>query len=75
MTVTLDLNPETEKALKARAGERGLSLEEYVREVVMREAATTVAANLSDFLLNSPFVGANLDLERSKDYPRPVEIG
>jgi hypothetical protein len=30
--------------------------------------------NLADLLLNSPFAGANLDLERSPDYPRPVEI-
>ena len=30
--------------------------------------------NLSDLLLNSPFAGANLNLERSQDHPRPVEI-
>jgi hypothetical protein len=32
------------------------------------------AKNLSDLLLNSPFSGANLNLERCQDYPRPVEI-
>lgn len=31
--------------------------------------------DLSDLLLNSPFAGANLDLERSKDYPRQVDLG
>jgi hypothetical protein len=31
--------------------------------------------NLSDLLLNSPFAGANLDLGRPKDYPRPVDLG
>jgi hypothetical protein len=31
--------------------------------------------NLSDLLLNSPFAGANLDLERSKDHPRSVDLG
>ena len=31
--------------------------------------------NLSDPLLNSPFAGANLDLERPRDYPRDVDFG
>ncbi len=30
--------------------------------------------NLSELLLNSPFAGANLNLERSEDYPRRVEL-
>ena len=30
--------------------------------------------NLSDLLLNSPFAGANLDLERVRDYPRGFEL-
>jgi hypothetical protein len=30
--------------------------------------------NLSDLLLDSPFAGTNLDLNRIQDYPRPVEI-
>ena len=85
MNVTLSLNPEVEKNLLARAHERGVSLDEYLQELVAREAGVPVAAekasfpkqpdNLSDLLLNSPFAGANLDLERSKDYPRPVELG
>ena len=32
-------------------------------------------ANLSDLLLNSPFAGADLDLERSRDFPRAVDVG
>lgn len=31
--------------------------------------------NLSDLLLNSPFAGADLDLERFKDPPRSVDLG
>jgi hypothetical protein len=34
----------------------------------------TQFANLSDLLLNSPFAGADLDLERSRDLPRSVDI-
>lgn len=32
------------------------------------------AENLSDLLLNSPFAGANLDLERVQDYARRVDF-
>jgi len=30
--------------------------------------------NLADFLLNSPFAGADLDLERRKEYMRPPDL-
>ena len=85
MNVTLSLNPEVEKGLMARAHARGVSLDDYLQELVVREAGLPEPAeppqarkrfdNLSDLLLNSPFAGANLDLERSKDYPRPVDLG
>jgi hypothetical protein len=85
MTVTLNLTPEVEKGLMARAQARGISLDDYLQELVAKEAGLPVAAeprpidkrfdNLSDLLLNSPLAGANLDLERSKDYPRPVDLG
>jgi len=79
---TLRLNPEVETGLLARAHARGVSLGDYLQEIVAREAGSPAASpaherfgNLSDLLLNSPFAGANLDLERCKDYPRPIEIG
>jgi len=85
MTVTLNLNPEVEKGLMARANARGVSLDNYLQELVAKEAGLPVAPeprsnqkpfdNLSDLLLNSPFAGANLDLERPKDHPRPVDLG
>jgi hypothetical protein len=31
--------------------------------------------NLSDLLLSSPLAGANLNLERSKGQPRPIDLG
>jgi hypothetical protein len=81
MTVTLNLNAEVEKGLIARARERGVSLNDYLQEIVAREAGVppssaspTKAKNLSDLLLNSPFAGASLNLERSRDYPRPTEL-
>jgi len=84
VTLTLNLNPEVEKGLMERAQARGVSLDDYIQELVAKEAGLPVAAepdpthkrfdNLSDLLLDSPFAGANLDLERSKDYPRPVDL-
>jgi hypothetical protein len=80
MNVTLSLEPEVEKGLMARAHARGVSLNDYLQELVAREVGLTVGEesvpthkqvdNLSDLLLNSPFAGANLDLERCKDFPR-----
>jgi hypothetical protein len=85
MNVTLSLNPEIEKSLMARAHARGVSLDDYLQELLVREAGLPVATrprlihkrfdSLSDLLLNSPFAGANLDLERSIDHPRPVDLG
>ncbi len=81
MTITLDLNLEVEKSLSAQAQERGVSLSDYLQEIVTRKArlsvpspSATTANNLSDLLLNSPFAGANLNLERSQDYPRSAEL-
>ena len=34
----------------------------------------SLAGSLSEFLLNSPLAGSELDLERVQDLPRPVEI-
>jgi hypothetical protein len=38
MTITLDLQPEIEKGLLAQATARGLSLGDFVKEIVVREA-------------------------------------
>jgi hypothetical protein len=83
-TVTLNLNPEVEKGLTARAHARGVSLDDYFQELVAKEAGLPAGAepgpihkrfdSLSELLLNSPFARANLDLERSKDYARPVDL-
>ena len=81
MTVTLKLNPEVEKSLIEQAHERGVSLSDYLQEIVTKAVglsstlpAVTRANNLSDLLLNSPFAGANLDLERSQDIPRSTDF-
>ena len=75
VNVTLNLDPEVERDLMARAHARGISVADYIQELVAKEASLPLVTNprtiherfdnLSDLLLNSPFAGANLDLERS----------
>jgi uncharacterized protein (DUF1778 family) len=79
MTVTINLPPETEKALKAQAEAQGLSMEDWLLRLAERAAEQPAKAekrfdNLSDLLLASPLAGADLNLERSHDYPRPVKV-
>ncbi len=84
MNVMLSLDPETERSLLVRARARGVSLDEYLQEIVAREAGVSVPVesrraperfhNLSDLLLNSPFAGADLDLDRSRDHARMVDL-
>jgi hypothetical protein len=60
----------------ARAHARGVSLDDYLQELVAKEAGLPVAAdprpidkrfdNLSDLLLDSPFAGANFDPEAAR---------
>jgi hypothetical protein len=47
MTITLSLKPEVERSLLARAKERGLTLDDYLRELIEREAGGTAGARRS----------------------------
>ena len=62
MTVTLDLNPEIEKRLLAQARERGISLDDYLREILAGQARGVAAGRaepshkrLIDVLTATPF--------------------
>jgi len=80
VNVTLNLNPEVEKKLMAQAQERGISVDDYIQELVTKQTSPAFATdprpvherfnNLSDLLLNSPFAGADLDLERQTICPK-----
>ena len=41
MTITVDLQPETERGLMAKAQAKGVSLADYAHEVLAREAGPT----------------------------------
>ena len=78
MTVTLNLTEDLEKKLVERAKDRGMSLSDYLQEVVasdVRKSETSHFRNLSDLLVSSPLYGADLDLNRLEDPPRSIDLG
>ena len=81
MNLTIELPDQDVQVLKAKATARGVSAEQYALEVLEHDLADNLRPaprrfnNLSDLLLNSPFAGANLDLERPKDQPRTIDLG
>ena len=80
MTLTIDLEPEIERSLAARAEAKGVSLSDFVGEIVAREAgqqkpsASSSARNLAELFDNSPFKGLNMEFERDKDYGREIAL-
>jgi hypothetical protein len=77
MTVTINLPPEKEAALKARARAQGLSVEEWLLQLAEHAAAEPTPAQkrfdqLSELLLNC--AGANLSLERYEEVCRELEV-
>ena len=69
------------RRVDAKATARGVSAEQYALEALEQDLAAATEPqpaqrwfdNLSDLLLNSPFAGANLDLDRSRDQPRTLD--
>jgi hypothetical protein len=80
MTVTLDLNPEIERGLLAQARERGISLGDYLQEIMARQVGAAVwpaepsHKRLIDVLTATPFAGSELNIQRPGDYPRAVNL-
>jgi Arc/MetJ-type ribon-helix-helix transcriptional regulator len=82
LAMTIQLTPEDEKLIqeKLRSG-AFRSVEEVIHRALVclptPETSSQPRAprkNLADFLMESPFAGSELDLERQKDYPRPVDL-
>jgi hypothetical protein len=81
MTITVEVKPEVQAELARQAAAQGRAIESLAADL-LEEAVHLPAGqpgperfnNLSDLLLNSPFAGAGLNLERSKDQPRPVDL-
>ena len=78
MSTTIELSAEEEAAYAAQAAAEGLSIEAWLKKLANQHAASQLppmrADNLADLLLDSPFAGSELDLERIRDFPRPLDI-
>jgi hypothetical protein len=86
--MTVEIKPETERLVREEI-QRGHvhSVDELIQLAVqaLREKhpvepspanapARKPRKNLADFLIESPFAGSELDLERQKDYPRDLDL-
>ena len=83
--MTVELKPETERLVQEeiRLG-RFHSVDEIIVQGVyaLREksnaeqdtAPSTLRKKLYDLLTHPPFAGSELNLERQKDYPEPVDL-
>ena len=79
--MTINLKPEQEQIIREEI-ENGhfRSADEVIDHALAalkeRERKRTGAPrkNLAQFLMESPFAGAELNLERQKDYVRPIEL-
>ena len=78
MSTTIELSSEEEAAYAAQAAAEGLSIEAWLKKLANQHAAPRLppvrADNLADLLLDSPFAGSELDLDRIRDFPRPLDI-
>jgi hypothetical protein len=81
--VAVELKPETEKLVREEIRNGHFhSVDEMIKAGVYARRAhqpeeTTPRApkkNFAQFLLDSPLPGSGLNLERQKDYPRPVDL-
>lgn len=78
MTITIEVKPEVEAELAARAAARGIDVQTYAASL-LEEAAQSIhkpatTKNFVDFLRESPLVGVELSLERDKDTGRDIQL-
>jgi len=80
--MTIDLKPEQERIIQAEIASGHFRNAEEVLDHALaslqaRECSAQAAGprkNLALFLMESPFAGAELNLERQKDYGRAIEL-
>jgi len=78
--MTIQLTPEDEKLIQERLRTGAFqSVEEVIHRALVSLPVPEALPkkprkNLADFLMESPFAGAELDLERRKQYVRPIEL-
>ena len=80
--MTINLKPEQERIIQAEIASGHFRNPEEVLDHALaalqeKEHECKAAAprkNLAQFLMESPFAGAELNLERQKDYGRPIDL-
>jgi hypothetical protein len=76
MTLTIELKPEVERELAAQAAARGMEVGAYAATLLEQAAKPAEPPRrrqtFSEFLMNSPLAGSELNLERDKDPGRTV---
>jgi Arc/MetJ-type ribon-helix-helix transcriptional regulator len=80
--MTIKLKPEQERIIQAEIDSGHFRSPDEVldhalaalREKEHMRKATTRRKNLAQFLMESPLAGAELNLERPKDYGRPIAL-
>ena len=80
-TDAIHMPPDLLAQARQAASEEHRPADELVSDAVRRylaerkpPAASPRKKSLSQLLMDSPLAGADLDLERRKEYPRPVEL-
>ena len=79
--MTIELTPEDQRLVeeKLRSG-AFRNIEDLIHRALVSlpnepvSQATLPKRSLVEVLTESPFAGSELDLERVKDYPRPIEL-
>jgi Arc/MetJ-type ribon-helix-helix transcriptional regulator len=82
MGMTIDLKPEHERIIQAEIASGHFRNPEEVldhalaalQEKEHKTKSVVPPKNLAQFLMESPFAGADLNLERQKDYGRAIDL-
>jgi Arc/MetJ-type ribon-helix-helix transcriptional regulator len=79
--MTIDLKPEQERIIQAEIANGHFRSPAEVLDHALaaldkqpKRETTAPRKNLAQFLMESPLAGAELILERQKDYGRPVDL-
>jgi Arc/MetJ-type ribon-helix-helix transcriptional regulator len=80
--MTIDLKPEQERIIKAEIESGNFQSPDEVldhalaalQEKKQMHRSSAPRKNLAQFLMESPLAGADLNLERQKDFGRPVDL-
>ena len=80
--MTIDLKPEQERIIQAEIDRGHFHSPDEVldhalaalQEKEHKRERTAPQKNLAQFLMESPLAGAELNLERQKDYGRPIDL-